>query len=150
MQALSLLLLQASGAAAYGWVAGQPGVNSRLFGNSPVVKRQANCPFNADHKGAAPYVAPYTYSGAKNGIPGSQKGGIKVPADGDTAHAYTPPGPNDIRGPCPGLNAAANVSLLQSNLIATPLLTKRSTTSSPTMVSPTSRSWSMPSRTSTM
>lgn len=36
----------------------------------------------------------------------------QVPADGDTAHAYTPPGPNDIRGPCPGLNAAANHNFL--------------------------------------
>lgn len=36
----------------------------------------------------------------------------QVPADGDTAHAYTEPGPNDIRGPCPGLNAAANHNFL--------------------------------------
>jgi hypothetical protein len=35
-----------------------------------------------------------------------------VPADGDTAHAYTAPGDNDIRGPCPGLNAAANHNFL--------------------------------------
>lgn len=33
-----------------------------------------------------------------------------MPADGDTAHAFVAPGANDIRGPCPGLNAAANVS----------------------------------------
>ena len=26
----------------------------------------------------------------------------------DTAHAFEAPGPNDIRGPCPGLNALAN------------------------------------------
>jgi len=112
MHTLSLLLLQASGAMSYGWVAGQPGVNSRLFARNAEVKRQANCPFNPVHKGAAPYVAPYTYSGAKNGVPGSQKGGIKVPADGDKAHAYTAPGSNDIRGPCPGLNAAANHNFL--------------------------------------
>jgi hypothetical protein len=113
MHTLSLLLLQASATLAYPWVAGQPGVNSALF-NKPrqpeVDKRQASCPFNPAHKGAAPYTAPYTYTGAKNGLPGSQKGGIKVPADGDKAHAYTPPGANDIRGPCPGLNAAANVN----------------------------------------
>jgi hypothetical protein len=36
----------------------------------------------------------------------------QVPADGDTAHYYTPPGSNDIRGPCPGLNAAANHNFL--------------------------------------
>jgi hypothetical protein len=112
MQSLSLLLLQASSAAAYAWVAGQPGVTSALFRESrAAAKRQANCPFNPVHKGAAPYTAPYTYTGAKNGAPGSGVGGIKVPADGDNGHAYTAPGPNDIRGPCPGLNAAANVSL---------------------------------------
>lgn len=111
MHVLSLLLLQAGSTVAFPWVAGQPGVNSGLFRNAHAVeKRQVDCPFNPVHKGAAPYVAPYTYTGAKNGIPGSQKGGIKVPADGDKAHAFTPPGPNDIRGPCPGLNAAANVS----------------------------------------
>ncbi|KAL5120484.1 hypothetical protein ACEQ8H_001502 [Pleosporales sp. CAS-2024a] len=49
---------------------------------------------------------------AKNGVPGSQKGGILVPASGDKAHYYTEPGPNDIRGPCPGLNAAANHNFL--------------------------------------
>ncbi|KNG52294.1 glycerol-3-phosphate mitochondrial precursor [Stemphylium lycopersici] len=113
MHALSLLLLQAGSTVAFPWVAGQPGVNSALFRNTHAVeKRQADCPFNPVHKGAAPYVAPYTYTGAKNGIPGSQKGGIKVPADGDKAHAFTPPGPNDIRGPCPGLNAAANHNFL--------------------------------------
>ncbi|RYN23505.1 hypothetical protein AA0113_g12237 [Alternaria arborescens] len=113
MHTLSLVLLQASAAVAYPWVSGQPGVNSGLFRNARTVeRRQANCPFNPVHKGAAPYTAPYTYTGAKNGVPGSQKGGIKVPADGDTAHAYTPPGPNDIRGPCPGLNAAANHNFL--------------------------------------
>jgi len=31
-----------------------------------------------------------------------------VPAEGDTAHAFQAPGPDDIRGPCPGLNTAAN------------------------------------------
>ncbi|CAA9964295.1 hypothetical protein CFE70_007046 [Pyrenophora teres f. teres 0-1] len=113
MHSLSLLLLQASFATAYPWVAGETGVNSGLFRQArQVEKRQENCPYNPVHKGAAPYTAPYTYAGAKNGVPGNGKGGIKVPADGDTAHAYTPPGPNDIRGPCPGLNAAANHNFL--------------------------------------
>jgi Peroxidase, family 2 len=60
------------------------------------------------HRGAAPYNSQYPYTGARNGAPGSQVGGVKVPADGDTAHAFEAPGRNDIRGPCPGLNAAAN------------------------------------------
>jgi hypothetical protein len=34
MQSLSLLLLRASSAAAYAWVAGEPGVNPALFGES--------------------------------------------------------------------------------------------------------------------
>jgi hypothetical protein len=108
MQSLSLLLLllQACSVAAYAWIAGQPGVNSALFRESRAAsKRQANCPFNPVHKGVAPYTAPYTYTAAKNGTPGTGVRGIKVPADGDTAHAYTPLGPNNIRGPCPSLNA---------------------------------------------
>jgi hypothetical protein len=35
-------------------------------------------------------------------------GGYRVPAEGDTAHQFIAPGPNDIRGPCPGVNAMAN------------------------------------------
>lgn len=109
-----LLLSSATTAWSYGWVAGQAGVDSSLFRNARYAnqKRQSSCPFNSDHQGAAPYSDDYPYTGAKNGLPGSQKGGIKVPADGDTAHQYTEPGPNDIRGPCPGLNAAANHNFL--------------------------------------
>ncbi|KAL9587742.1 MAG: hypothetical protein Q9212_000034 [Teloschistes hypoglaucus] len=83
------------------------------------VKRQSACPFNANHQGAAPYNSKYPYTGAKNGLPGTGIGGIKVPADGDTAHAFEPPGPNDIRGPCPGLNAAANHHFLSHDGITT-------------------------------
>ncbi|KAG9919968.1 Cloroperoxidase, partial [Aureobasidium melanogenum] len=42
-----------------------------------------------------------------------------VPAPGDTAHQYVAPGPNDIRGPCPGLNAAANHNFLSHDGITT-------------------------------
>jgi len=120
-----LLLLQTSFTAAYPWVAGEPGVNSGLFKQTrQVEKRQANCPYNPVHKGAAPYTAPYTYTGAKNGLQGNGRGGIKVPADGDTAHAYTAPGPDDIRGPCPGLNAAANVSTKPPTMHPTSCLTE--------------------------
>ena len=71
-------------------------------------KRQSTCPFNSNHQGAAPYNSKFPYTGAKDGLPGTGVGGIKVPATGDTAHAFEAPGPNDIRGPCPGLNTAAN------------------------------------------
>ena len=88
-----------------------PGVDSSVLRNpqsSPHHKRQTACPFNSNHQGAAPYNSKFPYTGAKNGLPGTGIGGIKVPATGDTAHAFEAPGPNDIRGPCPGLNTAAN------------------------------------------
>ncbi|KAH9881315.1 hypothetical protein IAQ61_000038 [Plenodomus lingam] len=124
MLTLPSLLLFASSAAAFPWVAGSPGVDSSLFreareARAVTQKRQAACPFNANHQPAAPYTAPYTYVGAKNGRPGTGKGGIKVPADGDTAHRFVPPGPKDIRGPCPGLNAAANHNFLAHDGVVT-------------------------------
>lgn len=42
-----------------------------------------------------------------------------VPAKGDTAHQFTAPGPLDIRGPCPGLNTAANHNFLSHDGITT-------------------------------
>ncbi|KAL6707920.1 hypothetical protein ACN47E_003594 [Coniothyrium glycines] len=119
MHYLSLLALLASSAVAYPWVAGQPGVDSSLFKNARPQKRQANCPFNANHQPAATYTSQFPYVGAKNGVPGTGVGGIKVPADGDTAHAFRAPGPNDIRGPCPGLNAAANHNFLARDGVTT-------------------------------
>jgi len=35
------------------------------------------------------------------------------------AHAFVPPGPNDLRGPCPGLNAMANHNYIPHNGVAT-------------------------------
>ena len=91
---------------AFPWVSDMPGVDNSLLQrqvNKPdVSKRQNGCPFNPDHKGAAPYTSEFSYTGAKNGLPGTGKGGIKVPADGDTDHMFEAPGDNDIRGPCPG------------------------------------------------
>lgn len=74
----------------------------------PNERRQSTCPFNSKHVGAAPYSSQYPYTGAKNGLPGTGVGGVNVPAAGDTAHQYDPPGADDIRGPCPGLNVLAN------------------------------------------
>jgi len=42
-----------------------------------------------------------------------------VPAVGDTAHYFVAPGPNDIRGPCPGLNVLANHNFLAHDGITT-------------------------------
>ncbi|KAF2766508.1 Cloroperoxidase [Teratosphaeria nubilosa] len=68
------------------------------------------CPVYVTRQGAAPYndIYPSSYTGAKDGLPGTGKGGVLVPAKGDTAHAYEAPSSTDIRGPCPGLNTLAN------------------------------------------
>lgn len=42
-----------------------------------------------------------------------------MPAAGDTAHAYTAPGPNDIRGPCTALNTLANHNFISHDGITT-------------------------------
>lgn len=107
---------------AFPFVSDMPGVDSSAFRNAKRPsshKRQSSCPFNPNHKGAAPYNSKYPYTGARNGLPGTGIGGIKVPADGDTAHAFEAPGPNDIRGPCPGLNTAANHHFLSHDGITT-------------------------------
>lgn len=116
MKNIAIASLFVASTSAFPWVVNQPGVDSSLLGQK--VRRQqpgnfqkggaATCPFNSDHKGAAPYDSKYPYNGAQNGAPGKGIGGYQVPAPGDTAHEYVAPGPNDIRGPCPGLNAAAN------------------------------------------
>jgi hypothetical protein len=113
MKAFLAALVAVEVASAFPFVANTPGVDSSLLGrakqnSNPERRKRATCPFNGNHAGAAPYDSKYPYTGAKNGQPGTQVGGVKVPADGDTAHAFEAPGPNDIRGPCPGLNAAAN------------------------------------------
>ena len=59
------------------------------------------------------------YNSAKNGQPGKGKGGYLVPAKGDTAHKFIAPGSKDIRGPCPGLNTAANHGFLARDGITT-------------------------------
>ena len=115
MHHFQVLFLLLSTVQAFPWVVEQAGVDHSLFRN---VRRQqsggsnpggpASCPFNANHVAAAPVTANYPYNNAKNGLPGNGKGGYQVPAPGDTAHQYVAPGSGDIRGPCPGLNAAAN------------------------------------------
>ena len=113
MTRLALVFLAAlNGVLAYPWVASIPGVdNSLLLKSKAPVKRQTTCPNNGVHLGAAPYSSEYPYTGAQNGLPGTSVGGIQVPAPGDTAHQFTAPGDDDIRGPCPGLNVAANYNV---------------------------------------
>ena len=95
---------------AFPWVAQMPGVDSSLLNKGYRVHKRddPNCPVNPDHPGAAEYSDDYPYTGAKNGVPGTQKGGIQVPTPGDAAHQFEAPSDLDIRGPCPGLNTAAN------------------------------------------
>ena len=75
----------------------------------------AGCPYNPNHVPAAPITSKFPYLGAINGLPATHPvGNIEVPADADTAHQFVPPGPNDIRGPCPGLNTAANHNVIHT------------------------------------
>lgn len=112
---LPLLLALVGDVNGYAWM-------EKLSHGEPVTtleKRVATCPLHLSPQGAAPYSEyyPSKYTGARDGLPGTGKGGILVPAVNDTAHAYSPPSSSDIRGPCPGLNMAASmfidVDLLQ-------------------------------------
>ena len=119
--ASSLLL---AGASAYPFVANAPGVDSSMLGRRQQPGEGAGseklCPFNPNHVPAAPVTAQYPYNNAKNGLPGNQKGGYQVPAPGDEAHKFIAPDPKiDIRGPCPGLNTAANHGFLARDGIVT-------------------------------
>lgn len=106
------------------FVANAPGVDPSLFRprqqpGGGQAGGAATCPFNPNHVPAPGITAQFPYNHASQGLPGLGVGGYKVPADGDTAHQFMAPGPNDIRGPCPGLNAAANHNFLPRDGIAT-------------------------------
>ena len=103
-----LAVMAVPNAMAFPWLASMSGIRSASEIEAQLAKRQTTCPFNADHVPAAPITSKFPYAGAQNGLPSTLPGNFQVPADGDTAHAFVPPGPNDIRGPCPGLNTAAN------------------------------------------
>ncbi|KAM3415203.1 hypothetical protein BST61_g10323 [Cercospora zeina] len=109
-----------SGASAFPWVAGVPGVDSSAL--SAVQKRQQapqpggpgspeTCPFNANHVDAVP-VREGWYNNARDGRRGNEQGGFQVPRPDDPDHQFIAPTANDIRGPCPGLNTAANHGFL--------------------------------------
>jgi hypothetical protein len=98
------LLAEAFTVTAFPFVAEMPGVDASLLrlkskrqqsgGSNP--GGPATCPFNSNHVPAPGITAQYPYNGAKNGLPGKGVGGYQVPAPGDTAHYFVPPGPNDI------------------------------------------------------
>lgn len=118
-----LAFMAVPNAMAFPWVAGISGIRSSSGLESQLAKRQSTCPFNANHVAAAPITSEFPYAGAQNGLPSTLRGNFQVPANGDTAHAFVAPGPNDIRGPCPGLNTAANhnVGLHPSASLCKPL-----------------------------
>lgn len=121
---VSSLLL--SGASAFPFVLDAPGVDSSMLRNH---RRQqpgegaggeAACPFNPNHVPAAPVTAQFPYNNAKNGQQGNGKGGYLIPDPRDKAHQFQKPNPKtDIRGPCPGLNTAANHGFLARDGITT-------------------------------
>lgn len=123
---LMSVALAAEAVTAFPFVANMPGVNTDLLKYG---KRQqaggsdpggaATCPYNADHVPAAGITAEYPYNNASNGMQGNEKGGYQVPAPGDTAHYFVAPGSTDIRGPCPGLNTAANHNFLAHDGVTT-------------------------------
>merc|ERR1712000_185681 len=114
MKTLAVLCLFAELAFSYSFVASQPGIKNTHF----LARRQQsgganpggplNCPFNPDHIFPTPVTDQFPYNSAKGGKPGKGIGGYLVPAIGDEAHKFIAPTDRDIRGPCPGLNAAAN------------------------------------------
>ena len=109
MSRLFLLAVMAvPSAMAFPFMAGMPGIRSPSEFGAQLTERQTTCPNNPNHEPAAPITSAFPYAGAMNGLPGTGKGNFLVPGQGDTAHQFVPPGPNDIRGPCPGLNTAAN------------------------------------------
>ena len=115
MPGLILAIMILPNVMAFPWLVEVPGVKSVNEVEFENVKRQTTCPFNPLHVPAAPSTAQFPYAGAINGLPSTRPGGFQVPATGDLAHAFVPPGPNDIRGPCPGLNTAANHNVCPSN-----------------------------------
>nr|POE76235.1 aromatic peroxygenase [Quercus suber] len=129
MKSAVLSSLLVSGAYAFPWVLNDPNVDSSSLPKYRSLQNRqqpgvgpggaATCPFNPNHVPAAPVTDQYPYNGAVDGKPGKGKGGYQVPAPGDTAHAFIAPGPNDIRGPCPGLNTAANHGFLARDGIVT-------------------------------
>ncbi|KAG8700390.1 hypothetical protein FRC09_005978 [Ceratobasidium sp. 395] len=85
----------------------------------PPTRRSSFVGPQLERRAAAPYNPSFPYLGARNGLPATGGGGIDVPAEGDDAHKFTAPGPNDIRGPCPGMNAAANHNFISHDGIVT-------------------------------
>lgn len=104
IQSIGLVFL-ATKTIAYPWVPDTAGIGTSILSSHKEIKPRDSpgCPFNANHEPGFSSSDDFPYLGAKNGLPGTGKGGVQVPAAGDIAHAYKEPNPlTDIRGPCPG------------------------------------------------
>ncbi|SMQ52898.1 unnamed protein product [Zymoseptoria tritici ST99CH_3D1] len=127
MKSLTLLSLLGTTAQAFPWVQNVPGVDNSML--SSLNRRQQNpapgpgsaqtCPFNPNHVNAPEVTDQFPYNNARKGGRGNEKGGYLVPAPFDNVHRYIPPTARDIRGPCPGLNVAANHGFLARDGITT-------------------------------
>ena len=109
---------------AFPFVAHQPGINTAIFRRQqadPNLPGGANkCAYNPNHIPAVGINSKYPYNNAKNGTPGDGKGGYLVPHPDDPDHQFIAPDyTKDIRGPCPGLNVAANYGFLARDGITT-------------------------------
>lgn len=122
---LAAIAFAAEAVVAFPFVARQPGVDSSLLntrqqsgGGNP--GGPLTCPYNPNHVPAVGISDAYPYNNAKNGAPGNGKGGYLVPDPNDKDHQFIAPDyTKDVRGPCPGLNTAANHGFLARDGIVT-------------------------------
>ena len=97
LSVLLLLTLDTSHVMSFPFMLNHPGVDSSpLAKRSQHERRQTTCPNNPNHQGAAAFNLQFPYTGAQNGLPGTQIGVVVVPDPNDVAHKFDPPGPLDI------------------------------------------------------
>lgn len=124
MKSFWIFPLLSTAVTAFPFVSNLPGIDNTLLrprqqSGATQPGSAATCPFNPNHVPAPGITPTFPYNHASGGLPGRGVGGYQVPAPGDTAHQFVAPGANDIRGPCPGLNAAANHNFLSHDGITT-------------------------------
>lgn len=111
-------------ASAFPFVAKQPGIDTSLLQERQQTTTgpgsELTCPYNPNHVPAVAWNSKFPYNYASGGSIGKGQGGYQVPAVGDYNHRFIAPNPTtDIRGPCPGLNVAANHGFIARDGITT-------------------------------
>lgn len=97
LSVLLLFVLNTRYVISFPFMLNHPDVDSSLLAKrSQHERRQTTCPNNPNHQGAVPFNQRFPYTGAQNGLPGTQIGGVVVPDVNDVAHKFDPPGPLDI------------------------------------------------------